>query len=116
MDTKIDISGIDKAELTAFLYNRSKPVGYGELVAGSGTMRTAEAKEIITANGGDASFNYLKGRVMKVDLNGSSFDPSGYDRDNGEGAANKVVEELRATSGPPKPQLGFGLQTFTLHK
>ena len=34
---------------------------------------------------------------MKVDLSGDSFDPWGYDRDNGQGAAKVVVDELRST-------------------
>jgi hypothetical protein len=43
-------------------------------------------------------FDYLQGRVMKVDLsNNEEFDPWLYDRDNGQGAAAEVIEALRKT-------------------
>ena len=41
-------------------------------------------------------FDYLKGRVMKVEINGSMLDARLYDRDNGPGAAKRVVDRLRA--------------------
>lgn len=36
-------------------------------------------------------FDYLQGRVMKVDLAGDELDPRLYDRDNGEGAARRAI-------------------------
>ena len=44
-----------------------------------------------------AYFDYVQGRVMKVDLSGDSFNPWLYDRDNGEGAAKRIVDTLRIT-------------------
>jgi hypothetical protein len=43
-----------------------------------------------------AYFDYLKGRVMKVSLKDNELDPWGYDRDNGQGAALRVIERVRA--------------------
>lgn len=40
-------------------------------------------------------FDYLNGRVMKVDLSGDSFDERLYDRDNDLGSAQKVIDSLR---------------------
>jgi hypothetical protein len=40
-------------------------------------------------------FDYLFGRVMKVNLNGNSFEERLYDRDNGPGAAQDAVERVR---------------------
>ena len=38
---------------------------------------------------------YLGGRVMKVNLSSKTFNPYLYYRDNGEGAAEAVISELR---------------------
>lgn len=40
-------------------------------------------------------FDYLKGRVMKVDLSKDEIETAMYDRDNGQGAAEIVINELR---------------------
>jgi hypothetical protein len=32
---------------------------------------------------------------MKVHIGGDEFDPWGYDRDNGDGAAQRVIDTLR---------------------
>jgi hypothetical protein len=40
-------------------------------------------------------FDYLMGRVMKVDLAEDILDESLYDRDNGEGAAKKAIDSIR---------------------
>lgn len=34
---------------------------------------------------------------MKLDLSGDSFNPWGYDRDNGAGKAQEVANEVRAS-------------------
>ena len=48
-------------------------------------MSTDEAQELLDS--GQTYFDYLKGRVMKVDLSGDKLNPFLYDRDNGQGAA-----------------------------
>ena len=43
-------------------------------------------------------FDYLYGRVLKVDLKGDDgFEEWLYDRDNGEGAAQQSLDDYRAT-------------------
>jgi len=82
----IDISKMNKAEVLAKLFNSSKQQGMGFMdSSGAGGMSQSEAEVII--NGGQTYFDYLKGRVMKIDLSGDGLDPFLYDRDNGEGAA-----------------------------
>ena len=54
-------------------------------------MTITEAADLLER---DTYFDYLKGRVMKVDLSGNELDPYLYDRDNGEGAAERVVSGL----------------------
>jgi hypothetical protein len=96
----IDIAGLDKASVLAALYNRARPQGMGFLHYTTEPMTRDEAQAVIASGGTHLSglslhFDYLKGRVMKVDLSNDTFDPWLYDRDNGNGAAFDVVSELR---------------------
>jgi hypothetical protein len=99
-DTTIDISGLDKAAVVAALYNRSKPLGMGFMHYDPEPMTAEQASKIIKAGGthmpnNPLYFDYLQGRVMKVDLSGDAFDAWLYDRDNGQGAAREVIANLR---------------------
>lgn len=86
----IDITGIPKPQLLAALFNASKQQGLGFLDAsGAAQMTTVEAETAIKEYG--ANFDYLKGRVMKVDISGDELRVGLYDRDNGEGAAARAV-------------------------
>ena len=91
---KIDISDLDKSSVLAALYNASKPQGMGFIDYDSTPMTKEEAEKILR---GQTDFDYLKGRVMKVNLSGDSFNPSGFDRDNGEGVAQEAISQLRET-------------------
>lgn len=100
----IDIKGIDKAELLAALVNAASPVGMGVFHDDGKPMTKAEAqKRIDDMQGHDypgipsmaLSFDYVKGRPIKSNLSGDLFNPSLYDRDQGEGAAARVVAQLR---------------------
>lgn len=86
---EIDISGMDKAEVLAKLYNAARPQGMGFLHYTAQDMTAEEAKELLSD--GRAYFDYLKGRVMKVNLSGDLLCPVLYDRDNGEGAARRAL-------------------------
>jgi hypothetical protein len=86
----IDLKGKDKAEVLAKLYNASRPQGMGFLQATKQDMTRDEAAELL-ANG-QTYFDYLRGRVMKVDLSGDELDPRLYDRDNGQGAASAALD------------------------
>jgi hypothetical protein len=88
--TMIDLSSKDKAEVLAKLYNASKPLGMGFLQADGNDMTTEEARKLL--DDGQTYFDYLKGRVMKVDLSGDKLDPRLYDRDNGQGAAAAAID------------------------
>lgn len=89
----VDIKGLNKAEVLAALYNNSKPLGLGFLHFDPMDMTVAEAEEILNQT---TYFDYLKGRVMKVDLSSDdSFEEWLYDRDNGKGAAQRVIDSLR---------------------
>jgi len=87
----IDIKNKDKARVLKALYNASKPLGMGALQFDPKPMTAEEAKQILDS--GQTYFDYLKGRVMKVNLEGDSLDPWLFDRDNGQGAAAAAIEQ-----------------------
>ena len=105
----VNIAGLDKAEILAALYNRAIVLGLGRLHAVSGDMAVDEARQLLT---GSSYFDYLKGRVMKVDLSGDTLDTRLYDRDNGTGKGEQIIEAVRAkkavpgmsTVVPPRPE------------
>ena len=91
----IDISKLDKAAVLAALYNNSKQQGMGFLqVRGRIGMTIDEAKELLTGDD-DHYFDYLHGRVMKVDLSGDQLNERLYDRDNGAGAAQQAINTVK---------------------
>ena len=98
----ISLEGLKKADVLAALYNGSRPLGMGFLQYDPEPMTTEEAAECIVRhtsirfNGEPIIyFDYLKGRVMKVELAGDELDPRPYDRDNGPGAAALAIKSLR---------------------
>lgn len=89
----MDISGLDKAAVLAALYNASKQQGMGFLHArGATDMTVAQAREELAKRD---YFDYLHGRVMKINLAGDEVDTRLYDRDNGAGAAERAVDAIR---------------------
>ena len=88
----MDISNLSKAKVLAALYNASKPQGRGFLHFEPAPMSEDEAQEIIDS--GETYFDYLKGRVMKVDLSGDTVDTWEYNRDNGSNAAETAIQAI----------------------
>jgi hypothetical protein len=85
----MDIKGISKAKILAALYNASRPQGMGFLQAKNGDMSESEAQKLL--DDGHTYFDYLHGRVMKIDLSGDELRTALYDRDNGQGAAEDAI-------------------------
>lgn len=90
----IDLRDMDKAEVLAALYNASRPLGMGFVQYDPAPMTREEAAGYLAWC---TSFDYLKGRVMKIDLSKDALNPRLYDRDNGEGAAWRAITALRVT-------------------
>jgi len=88
----MDISHLDKAEVLAALYNRAQPQGMGFLHYTAEDMTTEQAKKLL--DDGQTYFDYVFGRVMKVDLKGDELDTWLYNRDNGIDAAENVIATL----------------------
>lgn len=90
----VSIKGLSKAEVLATLYNHSQPLGLGILQYTPENMTQREAQVILDQQG-HFSFDYLKGRVMKVDIRSDKFDERLYDRDNGPGAAQRAIDSIK---------------------
>lgn len=88
----IDISGMSKAKVLVALYNAAKPQGMGFLHYTPFPMSEKEAEELLEDH---TYFDYVHGRVMKVDLSGDTLDSRLYDRDNGEGAALRAISSIK---------------------
>lgn len=87
---KISIRGLNKAALLTALFNNSRQQGMGFMHSeGRGAMTEAEASEILKT---ESYFDYLRGRVMKIDIGGDDVYPGLYDRDNEDkDIANNVL-------------------------
>lgn len=93
--SEIDIKGLDKAEVLLTLYNHSHVQGLGFLqMVDNYTLK--DAKKDLEASAPYFYFDYLHGRVLKVDLSKDTFNGDLYDRDCGSGAAQKAIDELRS--------------------
>ena len=89
----IDITGLNKAEVLKALYDNSHVQGMGFLQAVPEGVVTVEHCERLLKL--DTYFDYLYGKVIKVDLSRDTFDERLYDRDCGEGAAWGAIQPLR---------------------
>lgn len=104
MSEKISLVGLDKAAVLAALYNASKPQGMGFIHYNPAPMTIEQAQHLLDQSP-RKYFDYLAGRVMKVDLSGDELDTWCYDRDNGEGAAAAAIEELQTTGDTNSPAI-----------
>ena len=83
------ITEYPKAAVLAALYNNSRPLGLGFSQFSPARMSEEEAQALLDA--GQTYFDYLKGKVMKVDLSKNDLDTRLYNRDNGSGAAEAAI-------------------------
>ena len=85
----MDISRLDKATVLAALYNHARPLGLGFLDFDPEPMTVEQAREILAT--GQTYFDYVKGRVMKINLSEGVLDTQLYNRDNGLNAAENAI-------------------------
>jgi hypothetical protein len=96
----ISIEGLDKSSVLAALWNSAQqPPEWFEHHSGATHMSREQAAAHLQAHDG---FDYLDGRILKMNLSGDAFDPWGYDRDNGAGLAARVIAHLRETGSIDK--------------
>ena len=94
----MNIEGLDKAEVLAALYNGSRQQGMGFIhTRGAEGMTVEQAREEL-ANNESGYFDYLHGRVMKISLRGDELNTVLYNRDNGQGTAESIIEDLRSNA------------------
>lgn len=94
----INIKGLNKAEVLKALYDRSHVQGMGWLQAvPDGFVTIEHCEELLESQ---TYFDYLYGRVLKVDLSGDEFDEGLYDRDCGAGAAMQAIAKVHAKNEP----------------
>lgn len=101
---KVDVSGIDKVHLLRALWANSQVAAWCQVHDVYEDFDECAAKKQFAES--DGSFGYFCGRVIKCNLTGDSVNPWGYDRDNGQGAFQKVVTEIREICRipPVKPE------------
>ena len=93
----ISIAGLKKSEVLQVLYAAAKPQGLGHMEYEPGILTDEEAEAAVSKT---LDFDYLKGRVLKVDISGDTFEPYCYDRDNGQGTAEFVIDKLKRFQQP----------------
>jgi hypothetical protein len=89
----ISIAGFDKAKVLAALYNSARPQGLGFLQYKPEPMTDDQARALLADNN---SFDYIKGRPMKITIGGDELDAQVYDDYNGKGAAAAAIEKICA--------------------
>ena len=95
----ISIKGMNKAEVLKALYDHSHVQGMGFMQAVPEGYVTVEHCQMLLDTTGYPYFDYLYGRVLKVDLSKDEFDERLYDRDCGVGAAAHAIKSVKK----PKP-------------
>jgi len=97
----VSIKGMNKADVLAGLFNAARAQGMGFMNYNGKPMTREGAQKILDS--GQTYFDYVEGRVMKVDLSkDDEFDEWGFDRDNGGGSAQRVITAIRG-SGNTNP-------------
>lgn len=99
---EIKLQWLDKAVVLAALYNASKPQGMGFFQYDLTPMSVKEARNLLKRC---TNFDYLKGRVMKINLSGDTLDTWLYDRDNGDGAAKEAIDSALGHQDVNNPEI-----------
>ena len=94
MDTYVNVSGLDSAELLLALWEGSFNASYfqSKTPPNPPTIGTAI---LVLSEAYDKYIDYFNGRVIKIKFSSDIIGPWGYDRDIGEGAFARVVKEMR---------------------
>jgi hypothetical protein len=87
----IDITGIPKGKVFATLYNHATVKSLHFLKITSKEITQEEADTLLEKQ---TYFDYINGRVIKMDFSTNSLDTRLYNRDNGPDAAEKVISAL----------------------
>jgi len=92
----------NQADILAALYNASRPQGMGFQQYDPTPMTREQAQELLDRG---TRFDYIKGRVMHINLSGDFLDPREYDRNNSYGAAARAIVPLIMGLGVNSPSV-----------
>ena len=101
MSADIDVTDVAPGVLLQVLYMNARVQGLGFLHSTSGPLTVEEIEDYLKDM--PQYFDYLKGRVMKVEIDGKTLSPNLYDRDNGPGAAERCVLEAKQIMAERRP-------------
>lgn len=87
----MNIAKLNKAEILVALYNSAKPLGRGFLHYTPEDMSIEEAQQLLKES---IYFDYIKGRILKVNLGKDELDTFLYNRNNGNGAAENIIVKI----------------------
>ena len=99
---KLGLYDKNRADVLAALYNASKPQGMGFQQYDPTPMTREQAQELLDRG---TRFDYIKGRVMHINLSGDFLDPREYDRNNSYGAAARAIVPLIMGLGVNSPSV-----------
>lgn len=88
----MNIEGLSKPAVLQALYANAQVLGMGRLAARTEALSFSEAEALLEIN---TFFDYLHGRVMKIDLGTDEVWTALYNRDNGENAAENIIAKMR---------------------
>ena len=87
----MDITNLSKPKVLAALFNAAKPLGLGFLhYVEDHVMDENEAAELLESR---TYFDYHEGRLMKINMATDELYTENYNRDNGNGAAERAIKE-----------------------
>ncbi|XLQ19790.1 MAG: hypothetical protein ACKUBY_04315 [Candidatus Moraniibacteriota bacterium] len=92
VDGDVSITGLNKADVLAALYNTARPQGMGFMHYDPTPMSREVAEKLLEQG---KYFDYLLGRVMKTQIEGDEISVHGFEMDNGVGTVQQVIDELR---------------------
>ena len=100
---KINIKGINKAQILLALYGRANSTMFGVMGKGYVHLNEQDAKKLLEKS---TSFRELHGRSMGIDLSGDELDTSVFNQYNGDGAAEDALAPIIPALN--KEKLGSG--------
>lgn len=89
--TQLDIAGIDKMKLLRGLWQGSEPALFFHVVGATPPKFDEQACREALPH----FIDYFQGRAIKTNISGDTVDTSNYDRYNGNGKFEEVVNKIK---------------------
>ena len=90
---EIDISGLPKAKLLVALFDSAQPSRLLPTTMVKKDLSLREAQRVIDS--GQKIISNLQGKVLNLNISGNKLDTNGYDREHGQGAAARIVMQVK---------------------